>query len=156
MQQLIIRLRGEHLAMESDLSALQLRVARRPVSRLALMDLLNLLDTRLLPHERLEETRLFPNLGSIPPEPAIDDHERFSANRARLREGLAGWTKRRKPGDADLDDLACMAEDLILGIIQHFKLEDEQVFQPFGQPEGVPGKLVAQAQEEKAAVRAGA
>lgn len=144
MQQLITRLRAEHQAMEKDLLALQLRVARRPVSRLALTDILNLLDDRLLPHERLEETRLFPKLENTPPASATDDHDRFAADRARLREGLAGWTKRRKPDPADLDEIACMAEDLILCIIQHFQLEEEQIFQPFEQVKNLSDELLVE------------
>ena len=140
MQQLIARLRAEHQAMESDLCTLQLRVARRPVSRLALVDILNLLDTRLLPHDRLEETHLFPQLDAPPPESAGNDHERIAADRARLREGLAGWTKRRVPDPSELDELACMAEDLIVCILQHFQVEERQVFRPFEHPDELPAE----------------
>lgn len=130
MDNIIDRLKEEHRDMETALKALLLRVARRPASRMALEDTLAYLDEQVEPHERREEASLFPHFGAAtdPLEPIVEAHATLDAGRKRLRDALLGWTSRPDAGPAALEELACVAEELIHEVLQSFEQEERQVF----------------------------
>jgi len=128
MQDMIDRLRGEHEDIAGAIRALLPRVGRRPVSRLALEDTLRLLDTRVAPHERDEEEKLFPRFGAAtdPLEPVLEAHAAIEEGRKALRDALADWLA--GAAGADPEALACRAEEVLHQVLEHFQAEERQVF----------------------------
>jgi len=123
------RLKRDHERLSAQVRALLPRVARRPVSRLALQDTVTLLDTDLATHEREEEGKLFPQFGAAtdPLEPLLEAHARIEKARSTLRNHLANWDQ-PLPGSLDAEALACMAEELLHAILEQFAEEERQIF----------------------------
>lgn len=128
MQDVIDRLKAEHEDLRGRVRALLPRAGRRPVSRLALEDTLEFLSTRLAAHEREEEEDLFPRFGAAtdPLEAVLEAHAAIEKGRKALRDGLAD----RSAGKAEPTDeaLACLAEELLHAVLEHFEAEERQVF----------------------------
>jgi hemerythrin-like domain-containing protein len=132
MRDLIERMRNEHRTLEGLLTPLLSRVARRPVCRQALADTLSFLDERVAHHERDEEARLFPGLerqgGKV--DMARLGHAVFEDGRRQLRDGLIHWNPGSEPAGDQVETLACLAEETLHGLLDHFA-EEEQLFNAF-------------------------
>jgi len=128
-EDVVDRLKRDHERLAGHVRALLPRVARRPLSRLALQDTLELLDTELATHEREEEGKLFPQFGAAtdPLEPLLEAHARIERGRNTLRNHLANWDS-PPPGSLDPEALACVAEELLHTILEQFAEEERQVF----------------------------
>jgi len=128
-QDMIDRLKQEHEALAIEVHALLPRVGRRPVNLMALQDTLRLLDTHLANHEREEERKLFPAFGAAtdPLEAMVEAHARIEQGRKALRDAVANWEK-PPPGSPSPEETACLAEDLLHGILEQFAEEERQVF----------------------------
>jgi len=128
-QDIIDRLKQEHEALAIEVHALLPRVGRRPVSLMALQDTLQLLDTHLANHEREEERKLFPAFGAAtdPLEAMVEGHARIEQGRKALRDAVATWGA-PPPGAPGPEEVACLAEDLLHGILEQFAEEERQVF----------------------------
>jgi hypothetical protein len=128
-EDVVDRLKRDHERLAGKVRALLPRVARRPMSRLALQDTLELLDTELATHEREEEGKLFPQFGAAtdPLEPLLEAHARIERGRNILRNHLANWDA-PPPGSLDPEALACVAEELLHTILEQFAEEERQVF----------------------------
>lgn len=123
------RLERDHERLADKVRALLPRVARRPVSPLALRDVLALLDTDLAAHEREEESKLFPRFGAAtdPLEAVLEAHARIDKGRRVLRDHLANWDAPPR-GSLDPEALACLVEELLHTILEQFAEEERQVF----------------------------
>lgn len=125
------RLKADHEVIGAAVWQLLPRVARRPVSRTALADVLDMLDTRLAAHER-EEERLFAGIedtnGLLAAVYAA--HERIEDGRKALRDGLANWDL---PGGrgvlaaVDPEALADRAEEVLHLVLEQFGHEEDLV-----------------------------
>jgi len=148
MAEIVERLKLEHAKIREAVEGLIPRVARRPVSRLALEETLHMLDTRLAVHER-EEEKLFKG---APPEllaPVHAAHEHIEAGRGLLRNGLANWGLPGGQGAlaaVDPDALGAQAEDVLRTVLDQFAHEEHLVAElerPKAKPEK-PEKPAAQ------------
>jgi hypothetical protein len=131
MQENIERLKADHEVIGAAVWQLLPRVARRPVSRTALSDLLEMLDTRLAAHER-EEERLFAGVdetnGLLAAVYAA--HERIEDGRKALRDGLANWYLPGGHGAlaaVDPEALAARAEEVLHLVLEQFEHEERLV-----------------------------
>jgi iron-sulfur cluster repair protein YtfE (RIC family) len=123
------RLKRDHERLAAKVRVLLARVARRPLSLLALRDTLALLDTELAVHEREEESKLFPRFGAAtdPLETLVEAHARIDKGRRVLRDHLANWDAPR-PGALDAEALACQVEELLHTVLEQFAEEERQIF----------------------------
>lgn len=125
----IERLKVEHAKIRAAVETLLPRVARRPVSRMALEETLHMLDTRLAVHER-EEEKLFKGAAPDLLAAVHAAHEQVEVGRGLLRNGLANWDL---PGAAgalaavDRDDLGDRAEAVLRTVLSQFEHEETLV-----------------------------
>lgn len=129
MPEITDRLKLEHAKIREAVEALLPRVARRPVSRMALEETLHMLDTRLAVHER-EEEKLFKGAAPELLATVHAAHERIETGRGRLRNGLANWDL---PGAAgalaavDREALGSQAEETLRTVLAQFEHEEALV-----------------------------
>lgn len=131
MQKKIDRLRAEHARIGEAVRAMLPRVARRPVSRFALEETLQMLDTVLAVHER-EEEQLFK--GAAEDSPLLAEvreaHDRIEGDRGLLRNGLANWDLPGGTGAlaaVDPEALAVRAEEVLQAVLDQFEHEERLV-----------------------------
>lgn len=128
MRDLIDGFKAEHERLAAAIRALLPRVGRRPVSRMALEDTLQLLEGTVAAHERAEEERLFPRFGAAtdPLERVLETHAAIDRGRRSLRDGLADLGT--SPTGPDPEALARLAEGILHDVLEHFDEEERQVF----------------------------
>jgi hypothetical protein len=132
MEKKFDRLKADHEVIGMAVWQLLPRVARRPVSRTALADVLEMLDTRLAAHER-EEERLF--AGSEDTDGLLaavyTAHEQIENGRKALRDGLANWDLpgggQRALAAVDPESLAVRAEEVLHLVLEQFAQEEALV-----------------------------
>jgi len=146
----IDRLKLEHAKIREAVDALLPRVARRPVSRMALEETLHMLDTRLAVHER-EEEKLFKGAAPDLLAAVHAAHEQIETGRGLLRNGLANWDL---PGAAgtlaavDRDAMGDKAEEVLRTVLSQFEHEETLVAElerPKPKPKAEPQAARAQA-----------
>jgi hypothetical protein len=139
MAEILERLKLEHAKIREAVEALLPRVARRPVSRMALEETLHMLDTRLAVHER-EEEKLFKGAAPDLLAAVHAAHEQIEIGRGALRNGLANWDL---PGGAgalaavDRDALGGQAEEVLRTVLAQFEHE-EQLVEELERPKAKP------------------
>jgi len=129
MAEIADRLKLEHAKIREAVEALLPRVARRPVSRLALEETLHMLDTRLAVHER-EEEKLFKGAAPELLATVHEAHEHIELGRGLLRNGLANWDLPAGAGTlaaVDRDALGDGAEETLRTVLGQFDHEERLV-----------------------------
>ncbi len=143
MAKILDRLKAEHAKIRVAVEALLPRVARRPVSRMALEETLHMLDTRLAVHER-EEEKLFKGAAPDLLAAVHAAHELIETGRGMLRNGLANWDMPAGGGPlaaVDRDALGDQAEDVLRTILAQFEHEEqlvEELERPAPESEATP------------------
>jgi hypothetical protein len=146
----IERLKLEHAKIREAVEALLPRVARRPVSRMALEETLHMLDTRLAVHER-EEEKLFKGAAPDLLAAVHAAHEQIEAGRGLLRNGLANWDLPGATGPlvaVDRDALGDKAEEVLRTVLSQFEHEEtlvEELERPKAKADPAPQAARAQA-----------
>jgi len=146
MAEIIDRLKREHAKIREAVDALIPRVARRPVSRMALEETLHMLDTRLAVHER-EEEKLFKGAAPDLLAAVHAAHELIENGRGTLRNGLANWDMPAGGGPlaaVDREALGADAEDVLRMILAQFEHE-EQLVEELERPKPKPEARAARA-----------
>jgi hypothetical protein len=129
MAEIFERLEVEHAKIREVVETLLPRVARRPVSRLALEETLHMLDTRLAVHER-EEERLFKGAAPELLAKVHAAHEHIEKGRGLLRNGLANWDLPGATGAlaaVDREAMGAQAEEVLRTVLAQFAHEERLV-----------------------------
>jgi hypothetical protein len=150
MAEIIDRLKLEHAKIRAVVETLLPRVARRPVSRMALEETLHMLDTRLAIHEREEEI-LFKGAAPELLAKVHAAHEHIEKGRGLLRNGLANWDLPGATGAlaaVDREDMGARAEEVLRTVLAQFAHEERlaaELERPKAKPDAKPAAKAAQA-----------